>query len=669
MAQQPTTETKSHRSNSSYQEAMDARETCLKLYKSGSKETIQICKNAVLVSKKAGLDSITIKSLNNIAVAKFHDLGAEAGHEYTLEAKQIAEASENNTLKMPAYYTYCLIWERYVDIENAVNLLNEALEIAIKSGDEYYRTRLISAIGYLFTEAELYEDARKYFTQALEIAKKENAPDMIALMETYLALSYRELGEYDKSKTLYKKSMEFYAKTDEIMPKTMIVFGLGKLEAKQGNYETSNDIFLGKTKTLNINISTKATKNLIASNYYNLRNYKEAIKYYKEIIEELTELTDKKIRKKVFRGIGDCYTKLGQFEAASTYYQMHLAEMDVFIKEKLRESITTADLKYRIKSQETEKRILLTEKENLALQSRSETLKFISSIIILALLILILIYWFHKQKNRNKFLKAVSVEQEKINENLLVQSQRKDIMNQKLTSRNKELSFFAGVVAHDIKAPIRTTSAFIKLIKKQIRPDNQVNEYIGFIENSNQRLNVLIDDLLEYTRSGQFSNKSESIDLNEIVHIVQSNLTHQINSKSATINSSDLPTIKANKTELIQLFQNIIANAIKFTRGRNPLIEIYAETERDFHLIIIKDNGIGIKKEYLDKIFNPLTKLHPASQFEGSGLGLATCKKIVEKIGGIIQVESNLNIGTTFSIKIPLILVQKSSPEKIYVGQ
>ncbi len=258
---------------------------------------------------------------------------------------------------------------------------------------------------------------------------------------------------------------------------------------------------------------------------------------------------------------------------------------------------------------------------------------------------------------KNKLLGAISKEKEKINQDLLIQSEQKDLLNEQLTARNEQLSYFAGLVAHDIKAPIRTSSGFIQLIKEHLQKDDEVSEYMEIIERSNQKLSILIDDLLLYARSGQYKEDGVPVDLNKVLETVSGNLRLQIKEKSAELSVSDLPVVLAKETEMIQLFQNIISNAIKFTEGKTPQIAIKSYVNLDEFSVIISDNGIGIANEHLHKIFEPLERIHSDSKFEGTGLGLATCKRIVEHLGGSIAVKSKLNEGSSFTIAFPLELV------------
>jgi len=643
-----------------------ASKICANTSNASKEIIIRNCEHAIVLSKRNEMDSLTIINLSNISEKLYAIDGFEATYKYLNEAKQIAEQSENMALKMPAYYSYGLMWERHIDIESALDYFIKASEIAINLDNIYYRSKIISVIGYMLVEEGLHEKAKEYYKKGLIIAKEKKDAGAIAMIESSLAIPYRELGEYDESGRLFRKAYKYFASVPDTAKMKIILFGLGKLESKKGNHKLSNEIFYGKLDSLGWkHSSSKFIKEVLAYNYYHLQKYKKAIKLYKEIENDGIQLSDFNVDKKILKGMADCYSSLGEHEMASNYYLKYADNISFNNKEKVKKSTTTANLKYNLQSKESENKYLLTERENIVLQNKTKTYKYFIFIILLGLFSLMLIYSYGKQKRRNKFLEAVGLEHEKINQNLLSYSQKKDMLNQELVTKNEELSSFAGVVAHDIKAPIRTIGSFIQLLRKHILQDGDVKQYLNFIEKSNQQLNTLIDDLLAHARTGKYFKEIELVDLNQIIHFVRNNLTHIINKKSAIIKAEQLPKILANTTAIIQLFQNLIANSIKFSKdAQAPIIEITSQIGIDFRTIIISDNGIGIEQKYLNKIFDPLTKLHSKDKYEGSGLGLATCKKIIERLGGTIEVESTLNEGSIFKIHFPNKFIESHQEQK-----
>lgn len=646
------------------QQIFEAEKACSQAREANMENVMQICEEALSHSMEAKLDSLSVLNLIAIISHKYFVEGPKGSYPYANQAKLIAERPGNSNLIPRAYYSYCMTWERFVDMESSVKHLNEAIDIAKKMEDDKLEALLISGIGFLFSEAKLYDDAKKYFSIGLEVAKQKGEPYTIALLQTYLGITHRELEDYDKSYEYYEKASTYLKTNYNSNLADMVIYGQAELERKKKNFAKSNDILLSSIESYadkSIKLS-KRNKYLVGQNFMELNDYKKANEIFQEVESELFEIGDDEIKNNLYKSIAICYAETDNLQKAIEYYSLHSENLELYLNEKSEESITTAELKYQLQTEESENKYLNSEKEKLQLENKSRLLTLIFSILALISISAISFYAYRRLKLKHAFLKEVSFEKDKINKSLEKQSQAQKRENQNLELKNKELSYFAGLVAHDIKQPIRTTSSFINLIKNRLHreghSDTRLNEYISFIEKSNGNLNLLVDDLLEFTKSGQQKINFESINLNEIIEIVEKNLLYQISESSAEIRAAPLPSVMANKSEMIRLFQNIISNAIKFQDEKKPVIKITTDLKDNVRRILISDNGIGIDNDFLDKIFNPLVKLHSISEYEGSGLGLATCKKIVENLGGILSVESIPNQGSTFIISLPKQLEQ-----------
>ena len=230
---------------------------------------------------------------------------------------------------------------------------------------------------------------------------------------------------------------------------------------------------------------------------------------------------------------------------------------------------------------------------------------------------------------------------------------------EKLIAVNKELQQFASVASHDMKEPLRTISSFSELLARRINDDPSKKEFLNFIQDAAKRMSILLEDLITYARAGIETQETKSVDLNKVLQLVKNNLYTKINQTEAQIFNDPLPIIKAHATPFNQLFQNILANAIKFQKPEcTPIINITATALHDEYLISISDNGIGMKRTDAEQIFEPFRRLHSRSEFEGSGIGLATCKKIIEQYNGAIWAESDKGVGTTFFITLPLSMIK-----------
>ncbi len=228
-----------------------------------------------------------------------------------------------------------------------------------------------------------------------------------------------------------------------------------------------------------------------------------------------------------------------------------------------------------------------------------------------------------------------------------------------LQQSNQELERFASIASHDLREPLRTITCYLRLIEREpsIQLSSQLKEYLDVVLKAAPRMQVLIDDLLEYSQLGQLNKEKRSgqiIDCNSSYRVAVTNLTAAIQESNAQISCDPLPNIIADETELTQVFQNLLSNAIKFQGDRTPQINITCEASNGYWLFAVRDNGIGIAPPDREGIFNAFQRLHTRSKYEGTGIGLTICKKIVESYGGKIWVDSIEGEGSTFLFTLPV---------------
>ena len=231
-----------------------------------------------------------------------------------------------------------------------------------------------------------------------------------------------------------------------------------------------------------------------------------------------------------------------------------------------------------------------------------------------------------------------------------------ELMNslQALEGKNKELEQFAYIASHDLQEPLHTINSFVQLLEEEYGEslDKEAVKYLHFIAKAARRMSALISDLLDYSRLGQKAEMSE-VDSEEVLQNTLQNIDSLIQSSGAVIEAGPLPHLWANETMLTLLFQNLISNAIKFRKKDvTPKIRIGAEEQKHFWQFSFEDNGIGIEEEQAEKIFIIFQRLHSRAEYEGTGIGLAQCRKIVELHGGRIWVKSKPGRGSTFYFTI-----------------
>lgn len=226
-----------------------------------------------------------------------------------------------------------------------------------------------------------------------------------------------------------------------------------------------------------------------------------------------------------------------------------------------------------------------------------------------------------------------------------------------LARSNEELEQFAYVASHDLQEPLRMVTSFLQLLKSRYggKLDSDADEFIDFAVDGATRMKTLINDLLIYSRVGTASKPYLPISGDVVLDRAVANLRVVIEESGAAVTHDPLPTILADDTQIVQLFQNLIGNALKFRSNETPRIHVGVDARESEWVFSFKDNGIGIEPEYKERIFIIFQRLHLSTDYPGTGIGLAVCKKIVERHGGKIWVESELGQGATFHFTLPMI--------------
>lgn len=239
---------------------------------------------------------------------------------------------------------------------------------------------------------------------------------------------------------------------------------------------------------------------------------------------------------------------------------------------------------------------------------------------------------------------------------------------ERLERSNKDLEDFAFVASHDLQEPLRKVQAFGRMLIENysVRLEEEGCGYIRRMQEAASRMEKMINDLLAYSRVSKQSRPFEPVDLNKVVKNVLSDLESRIQTSGGQVETGDLPTIEADPVQMQQLLQNLLGNALKFHKpGEQPVVKVYARQAADGGKsqspvsppaieILVEDNGIGFDMQHLERIFQPFQRLHGRSEYEGSGIGLSICRRIVERHHGSIAVNSEPGVGSMFIISLPL---------------
>ncbi len=562
------------------------------------------------------------------------------------------------------------IHQRFGDYEKAYDFQLQALEIFETEKDTHEIAVCLYRIGTIFFYQNNMDMAKENYEQALVLAKITLDNRMI--YSTYCALGnvYSSLDEPKKAENYLLESLKL---AKEMPYETGISYALLNL----GDFYTEVEEYGKAAKYLKESLEMKRKmkdkwgelSNLI--NYASLEekvgNYQQALLYLNQGMALARETKVKSRIMEIYNDMSLVHSKLKNYDLAYDYLTKGVALKDSILNESTLKDMKKRNTRYEVQKREAEITLLKKEKEIASLN----TYIFIGAAICLFLLSMLLFSRYRVQRKSNELLegknKQIHLQNEKLEDanerqketNALLEQKSEQIhlQNKKLEESNEDLKNFAYVASHDLKEPLRMISSYTSLLNKRYSHlfDETAEEFFEFITDGARRMEGMLDDLLSYSRVNSQDQPKKPINTLHIMQIVEVNLRNKVEAAGGELRFKEeqFPTIMSNRTHMTQLFQNLVSNGLKFTGDKKPIVTVACYLKEDNYVFSVKDNGIGISPKNKEKIFEMFSRLHTRDEYEGTGIGLATCKKIVERLGGQIWVESEVNEGCTFFFSVP----------------
>lgn len=518
----------------------------------------------------------------------------------------------------------------YIDISDSTGMMNVHYDLGSNFGTQ--------------GQSEL---ALKYYEKGITIAKSMKDVKMTILGITALGNSWASLKDYEKALKYINESIGLAKKIEDQEELAWASVNAGHILGLLNRFEEAES-FLKQAYELSFILGNKLltaySLEQMSDIHFKQNKLDDALLALDESYNIFKELGQTSSVKSATKKYAEIYYKQKEFAKYKEYTDKYVSLKDSIFSNEMMETMSSLKQDFEIHKIERENEIaLLTKDKEVTKANNYTTMSITCGAIIISFLLLILMY----SRNKSAFEK-----------NEILEAKNDEIVrqNQILADSNRDLEKFAYIISHDLKEPLRNINGFTKLLIKELKQydaKKNIFEYASFITNGTKQMGDLLNGLLDYSKIGVDKSERELSNLENIAHQVKNSLKIQLDEKKCDVIINPLPNVLCRPTQLSQVFQNLIANAIKFGKAEGNLITVSVKDLGNEFQFSIQDKGIGIDAEYQKDIFVVFKRLHNRGMYSGSGIGLATCKKIVEDHGGRIWVKSEKGNGACFFFTLP----------------
>ena len=546
------------------------------------------------------------------------------------------------------------------DFEKSKNSFYNQLKIYNEINYEKGKTPVYADLGKLFYHQNNLEEAAKYYEKSLNAYRiEEHTPKKIELL-TLLGCIYGKLGDFTKNLSYSSEAQELAESIGDESELAAINSSMGFAYKNLGRAAEAIPYYhvaLEYGEIMEDYPVAAAANHELGNIYHEFCNEEEAYQYYNQSLSIVPKLKDKYLVKDIYQSLFDFHDSYGRDSAAYSFLKKLIVVKDELVEEEKARQLALNQIRYETEKREEEVKVLRAREieNNLIIQNQRLQNYALIAMILLALAFSVSLYNALRRKKANN--ERLEAEVRKRTLQLQASNEELKYINDELERSNNELERFAYIASHDLKSPLRNVISFLSLISRKLKkrdPDPDLEEYLRFASNNAHQMHNLIQDVLEFSRFDNQETKTTEVDLNESLIMVMQNLQDTMQKKNAVVFTQLLPVIEGNAVRMMQLFQNLVSNGIKYNTNPKPRVIVGYRMDRQNHIFSVIDNGIGIDKAYHNQIFEMFKRLHTRQEYQGTGIGLALCKKIVDNMKGEIWLESEEGKGTTFYISIPI---------------
>jgi signal transduction histidine kinase len=548
-------------------------------------------------------------------------------------------------LKMRGLNMLGSFYSRSTLYEKSINTYLQVLDIAEASRDTNMINLVLSNIGVVFFYQEQYQKAEKYFNRSLALAESIENSEMIARVSSNLGTLYSNDNKLDMALVYLHKALEINRKSGSKYDLAIVLHNLGFNYKNNKQYELAEKYAKESYNiSLDLKLITGQSNNLklLGNIAFAQKKYNKAIELGQSALTLIEESNQNKNKLQIYFLLQKAYAAIKKYDLAYQYLSNHQMINDSISNENTTKITNELETKYQVQQKEAENKLLKAEQKANQKTIQSRNISIIAAILGLLLLGLLVGINYRSKIQTTKY-----------NEQLeKIVTER----TTELAQANDELRTFSYIASHDIKEPIRNIGNFIGLIQRKLPNEvkQDLSDYFEIITFSVKQLYILLEDFAKYLSLSKDENvELDNVNLNDVMYNVLHGLSATTEKYQGQVIYQNLPTIISNSSLLFFVLKNLIENGLKYNHSEKPIVGIDYQETANFHQIIIADNGIGIESEYHEKVFEMFKRLHNREEYEGSGVGLAIVKLVIEKLKGHIKIESELNEGTSIIINLP----------------
>ena len=622
-------------------------------HNSKPQQTVDYAQRAYDIASAVSYERGKMKALNLIGIGLDAQGELDDALSYYEAALHQAEALKDSGKIWGYLNNVGLINERKGYYSKAMEYYHRSLSMIDENEHPEHISILLNNIGLIYDHLKEYPKALEYLERSLAIERQINNQLGITMALSNIGETYKNMGELDKAEIYFNDALKISERIEDKVGISSVLCNLGEVQLKKGLFENAANYF-PRSLELAREIGDKSMEAhaLTCLGKVNSKQGKFQASIFSclESLEIAKEMGAKKLIVDNYETLSESYSELGNFKRAFEYKQLQTEGKDELYSEEKSRQILDLSTQYETKKKETENALLKEQQaKNEAIIQRRTIIGW-GVALILALMSLIAFILFNSNRQKQAYSQQLEMEVSRRTEELK-QS------NEKLVKSNKELERFAYIASHDLKEPLRNIVSFTRLIERRLpeSADKSIRDYMSFVINNSRQMHLLIEDVLEFSRIDSLRAKEDSTaDLNEVVAMVCGVLGSTLTEENVELDIGILPKVNAHSSHLFLVFKNLLENGIKYNQSSHPIIKISCEQVGDFHQITVTDNGIGIDPQYSEQIFGMFKRLHNREEYQGSGLGLSICRKVINTYGGQIWVESEIGAGSRFTFSLPV---------------